>query len=36
MLVQSYTFYFEVQIFNVFLYPKIGFIREETYLCKVV
>ena len=36
MRVQSETFYFDLQIFNLFLYPKIGFIREETYLCKVV
>ena len=36
MRVQSYSFYFELQIFNLFLYPNVGIIQEVAYLCKVV
>lgn len=36
MRVQSYAFYFELQAFNLFLYHKVGIIKEERYLCEVV
>ena len=36
MRVQSYRFYFELQTFNLFLYPNVGIMQEVPYLCKVV